>query len=173
MAIWTKNIIGDKDDMEAEARNSPADNLAAATCCAMAVPFFEESDPVFARWCRNSAIEDFQFAIEAMGVMNDGITTERAAMTTVAAMQLYRLTKDRQYLDWGVRYANGIMAGQQMERPDDWTIPLRGFFYEKADKKRTLTYYHQDREYLMVQALSMLLTDAPNHANAPRWKASC
>ena len=127
MAIWTKNINGDKDDMVAEARNSPTDNLASATCCAMAAPYFEESDPVFARWCRNSAIEDFKFAIEAMG-MDASLTAERSAMTTVAAMQLYRLTKDPQYLDWGVRYANNIMDCQQMERRKDWSMPLRGFF---------------------------------------------
>jgi len=172
IGIWTSNIRGDKDDMDAKARNSPSDNLVAAISCAMAVPFYEDFDPVFARWCHNSAVEDFNFAIETMGI-DANLTAEMSALATVAAMQVYRITKDSKYLDWAVRYANGIMDCQQMERRNDWAIPLRGFFYERADKARTLAYYHQDREHLMMQALSLLLTDAPNHPNAPQWKASC
>jgi hypothetical protein len=52
VSIWTKNIRGDKDDMQTQAGNSAPDNLIAAAFCAMAAPMFEETDPVFARWCR-------------------------------------------------------------------------------------------------------------------------
>ena len=34
IGIWTKNIRGDKDDMQTEARNTPTDNLKAASSCA-------------------------------------------------------------------------------------------------------------------------------------------
>lgn len=61
----------------------------------------------------------------------------------------------------------------QTEARTDWKIPLRGFFYESAKKQRILAYYHQSQEHLMVESLSMLLDEIPDHADAPRWKAAC
>lgn len=174
IGLWTKNVRGDKDDMQATARNSPSDNLIAASYCAMAVPHFEKTDPVFARWCKNSAIEDFQFAINMMGINNRGKNeAELSALATVTAMRLYRLTNNSEYLNWATRYAKVVMACQQLERRKDWSMPLRGFFYETAEKRRTLAYFHQSKEHLLIQGLAMLLTDVPNHAEAPLWKESC
>ena len=174
IGLWTKNILGDKDDMESAARNSPSDNLTAASYCAMAVPHFEEADPVFARWCRNTAIEDFQFAIDVMGLNNNTRNeAELSALATVTAMRLYRLTKEQKYIDWATRFAKVVMDCQQLERRKDWSMPLRGFFYETAEKKRILAYYHQSREHLPIQGLAMLLTDVPNHTDASLWKESC
>ncbi|WP_321330658.1 glycoside hydrolase family 9 protein [uncultured Bacteroides sp.] len=174
IGIWTKNIRGDKDDMQAEALNTPSDNLKAASYCALAVPHFEKTDPIFARWCRNCAIEDFQFAIDLLDTQrSDNNEVDLYALATVTAMRLYRLTQKQFYLDWAVRLAHTVMACQQLEKRTDWKIPLRGFFYESSQKKRILAYYHQSQEHLMVEGLSMLLTDAPNHADAPLWKASC
>lgn len=174
IGIWTKNIRGDKDDMQTEARNTPTDNLKSASYCALAVSHFEKKDPVFARWCRNSAIEDFQFAIDLLDTQRtENNETELYALATVTAMRLYRLTNDDYYLDWAARLAHTVMACQQLEKRTDWKIPLRGFFYESSQKKRILAYYHQSQEHLMVEGLSMLLTDAPKHTDAPRWQAAC
>ena len=52
IGIWSDNISGTKDDMQGKASNNPFDNFIAASYCAMAVPFYMEDDPVFARWCR-------------------------------------------------------------------------------------------------------------------------
>ncbi len=175
VSIWTKNIRGDKDDMQTRANNAPDDNLLAANYCAMAVPFYEQSDPVFARWCRQSAIEDFGFAVELLGQPLSRKFTEVdfSALVAVTAMRLYRLTGEEQYLDWAVRYADRMMACQQMEIPAGWSMPLRGFFWEDARHARTRTYYHRSEEQYMMMALGMLLEDAPKHANAGRWRASC
>lgn len=174
IGIWTKNIRGDKDDMQAEARNTPTDNLKAASYCALAVPHFEKKDPVFARWCRNCATEDFRFAIDLLDTQRtENNEADLYALATVTAMRLYRLTQDQYYLDWAARLARTVMACQQLERRNDWKTPLRGFFYESSRKKRILAYYHQSQEHLMVEGLSMLLTDAPTHADAPSWQAAC
>ncbi|MDH6356519.1 glycoside hydrolase family 9 protein [Parabacteroides sp. PF5-9] len=173
VSIWTKNIRGDKDDMQATASNSPSGNLVAASYCAMAVPHFEEFDPVFARWCRNSAIEDFQFAMELMGMnKNKNNEAETAARAMVTAMDMYQLTKNQEYLDWGAHYARIVMNCQQLERRKDWSTPLRGFFYESQEKKRILAYSHRCMEHLMIQGLVMLVTEAPNHREASLWKES-
>ena len=174
IGIWTKNIRGDKDDMETTARNTPSDNLKAASYCALAAPHFEQSDPVFARWCRNVAIEDFQFAIDSLDKQrNENNETELYALATVTAMRLYHLTHEEMYLNHAVRLARTVMAGQQLERRKEWKIPLRGFFYESSQKKRILAYYHQSQEQLMVQGLAMLLKAAPQHPEAAQWQTSC
>lgn len=170
IGLWTKNIRGDKDDMQATAKNSPSDNLVAATCCAMAVPHFEKFDPVFARWCRNSAIEDFHFALNEIKSTNKA---ELSAVVAVTAMNLYRLTKEQKYIDYAAQYAKVIMGCQELECQKKWKMPLSGFFYETTEKKRILAYYHQSKEHMMIQALDMLLCDSPNHTDASLWMKSC
>jgi hypothetical protein len=173
--IWTQNIRGDKDDMQSVARKEPFDNFIAASYCAEAVPYFEPVDAVFARWCRNSAIENFKFADEAMSEKLGGKTpeTDISALAMVTAIHLYRITGEQSYIDKAAYYANIVMGCQQLERRTDWAIPLRGFFYESRPKARILAYYHRSQEHLRIQGLAMLLTDAPNHADASKWKVSC
>ena len=174
IGIWTDNIIGTKDDMETKATNNPFDNLIAASYCAMAVPFYQSSDPVFASWCRNSAIEDFKFANELLGqFVTNKNEVELYSQAMVTAMHLSRLTQDQYYLDRAAQYARIVMDCQQKERRTDWAIQLLGFFYESREKKRILEFFHRSNEELMVQGLSMLCNDAPKHPDAPKWKASC
>ena len=65
------------------------------------------------------------------------------------------------------------MECQQLERRTDWSIPLHGFFYESRDKKCPLAFFHRSNEELMIQALCMLLKNAPKHPDSPQWMASC
>lgn len=174
IGIWSDNITGTKDDMQGKATNSPADNFIAASYCAVAAPFYQEQDPVFSGLCRKAAIEDFGFANALLGnAVTAKNEVELYAQALVAAMHLYRLTDEKEYLDWAVQYAQVVMDCQQAERRKDWTMPLHGFFYESRDKKRILEYFHRSDEQLMAEGLCMLLTDAPKHAAAPLWKASC
>ena len=182
IGIWTQNIRGDKDDMQSTARKDPWDNFMGASYCAEAVPFYESIDPVFARWCRNTAIEDFRFADEMMieSLSNNALKTassslivDVSALAMVTSMRLYRITHEEQYINKAVFYASVVMNCQQLERRNDWSIPLRGFFYESPEKARTLAYFHRSQEHLMIQGLEMLLSDAPNHADASKWKESC
>ena len=173
MGIWSDNITGTKDDMQGMASNRPADNFIAASYCARAVPFYSD-DAVFAHWCRKSAIEDFGFASEKLGsAVTEHNEVDLYAIGVVSAMNLYRLTLESSYLDSATKYARVVMECQQVSRRTDWSIPLHGFFYESTKKKRILAYFHKSDEQLMVQGLSMLLTDAPSNPDAPLWKASC
>ena len=175
IGIWTQNIRGDKDDMQSTARRDSWDNFMGASYCAEAVPHFEEIDPVFARWCRNTAIEDFWFADEMMEarLARNAPETDVAALATVAAMRLYSITNEQRYIDRAAYYASIVMGSQQLERRADWAIPLRGFFYESRRKERTLAYFHRSQEHLMIQGLAMLLKYAPNHSDAQKWIESC
>lgn len=173
IGIWSDNITGTKDDMQTKATNNPFDNFIAATYCAMAVPFYKD-DLVFSRWCKNSAVEDYHFAKDSLkAFVTNKNETELYAQATVAAMQLYRLTKEKKYVNDAAMYARVVMSCQQIERLKDWSIPLHGFFYESHEQKRILEFFHRSNEELMMQGITMLLTDVPAHADAAQWKASC
>jgi hypothetical protein len=140
----------------------------------MAVPFYKSQDSVFSGWCQKAAIEDFNFATEMMGQsVNEKNETELFALATVAAVNLYQLTRDKSYIDKAAQFAQVVMACQQLERRKDWSIPLHGFFYESRNKKRPLAYFHRSDEELMIQGLCLLLKNAPDHPNASLWKTSC
>ncbi len=138
MGIWSDNITGTKDDMQGKASNNPSDNFIAASYCASAAPLYETDDPVFTRWCRTSAIEDFTFAKELLTTaVTDRNEVQLYSRAMVSAMYLYRLTKEQSYLDWATRYARIVMDCQQMEKRTDWSMPLYGFFYESRSKKES------------------------------------
>ena len=105
--------------------------------------------------------------------LNQKNETELYSIAAIAAMHLYQLTREQEYLDDAFHHANVIMDCQQLERRTDWSIPLHGFFYESRDKKRPLEFFHRSNEELMIQALFMLLKNAPKHPDSPRWMASC
>ena len=174
IGIWSDNITGTKDDMQGKATNNPTDNFIAASYCATAAPFYLQDDPVFSGLCRKSAVEDFAFANQMLSKPVAGKNeVDLYALATVSAMNLYRLTNDETYLDWAVKYARVVMDCQQKERRTDWSMPLHGFFYESREKKRILAYFHRSDEQLMIEGLSMLITDAAANADAPLWMASC
>lgn len=174
VGIWTDNITGTKDDIQGKASNNPSDNFIAASYCALAAPLYKAVDTVFAHLCAKSAVEDFNFANEMLTMsITEKNETELYAKAMVSAMYLYRLTKAQHYLDWAVRYAEIVMSCQQTEKRTDWSTPLRGFFYESRSKQRILEYFHRSEEYLIMQGLTMLLKDAPQHAEAKNWKQSC
>lgn len=172
IGIWSDNMLGTKDDMQAKATNNASDNFLGASYCAMAVPFYKD-DEVFSGLCRKAAIEDFRFASEKLASTTTKTEVDLYALATVSAMHLYRLTKEQAYIDSAIKYAAVVMACQQLERRTEWSMPLHGFFYETRAKKRILEYFHRSDEQLMVEGLSMLLTDAPNHKEAAKWMAAC
>lgn len=174
VGIWTDNVIGTKDDMQTTATNNPSDNFISSIATALAAPYYASVDPVFSAWCQKAAMEDYTFATEMMGQEpNQKNETELYSIAAIAAMQLYKLTGKQEYLNNAVLHANVIMECQQIERHNDWSIPLHGFFYESRDKKCPLAFFHRSNEELMIQALCMLLKNAPDHPDSPRWMASC
>lgn len=174
IGIWSDNIVGTKDDMEGKANNRPSDNFMSAAYCAMGAPHFEKTDPVFYSWCRNAAVEDYGFAKEMLGTaVTKRNEAELYGLATMSAMRLYRLTGAKQYLDDAAAYARVVMDCQQRDKRSDWSIPLRGFFYESRSHERIMEYFHQSHEHVLLQGLTMLLKSAPDHADAPEWKAAC
>lgn len=171
--IWTKNIIGDKDDMISTARNDAAENFVAAALCARAARLYTD-DEVFSNWCLKSAREDYGFACDGIGVAgkngkNETILYSQAA---IAGYELFIATGEREYLELSAKHVRVVMACQQKERREDFNIPLRGFFYENRSRIRILAFFHKSYEHAPLQALSCLYSAAPGHPDANLWKES-
>jgi hypothetical protein len=68
IGLWSRNIIGDDDDMEAPAANDPFENFCAAAAEASAARIFMDVDEAFALYCLRCAKEDYRFGVERMSV---------------------------------------------------------------------------------------------------------
>ena len=168
--IWTANFSGDLDDMEGPARNTAIHNYTAAYTCACAAPLFEK-DPSFSNWCLRCAREDFGFAQERLESSEDNsLMSERIALATASAAMLYRVTKDPLYLDAAALRARQLSQCQQLERMEELSPPLRGFFYEDRNKTRPISFYHRSYEHFFLKGFLLLLEDAPDHPDAPLWR---
>lgn len=172
IGIWTRNIKGDKDDMHSVATRNPEMNFRCAEAFAMAASAFKEKDQVFARWCRNAAVEDFRFAVEDLEKTAE-LKTDFNAMAASSAMRLYQLESDKKYLDFAAERMKVVLSALEETPVEGWRIPLRGFFYEDSTRSRIQAYYHQSQENRPAQVLKMLLEAAPEHEDAPAWKAAC
>jgi Glycosyl hydrolase family 9./N-terminal ig-like domain of cellulase. len=169
-SIWTKNMRGDKDDMTCDAQNTAVHNYTAAYTCAYAADFFKW-DKVFSKWCLECAAEDFFFAEEMLECSKDNsLLSERIALAVSAGAMLYRVTGEERFLDAAAMRAQQLAQCQQLERRNDFSIPLHGFFYEDREKSRPIGFYHRSYEHFFVKGFLLLLKNAPNHADAPLWK---
>ena len=171
MGIWSANLLGDKDDMTAEARNKPLDNYMAAALCARAARLYTD-DTVFAAWCLRCAREDFGFAEDGLAQGRDSGIEEVVlrAQAAVAAAELFTTTGDERYLAAGAVHARVVLACQQQEPRQDFALPLAGFFYESPAKARILAFFHRGYEHAPLQALSLLAQAVPDHPDAGLWR---
>jgi len=175
IGLWTKNIIGDSDDLTGRAYNDPFENFCAAAAEAAGARVFRPLDPVFADYCLRCAAEDFQFALERMYLNHPKLSrplpveVQLYGQGLVAAMELYKVTSDTRYLENAVRMADVVLKCQQQEFPD-WDVPIRGFFYETRKHERPLAYDHRAHEQAPVMGLALLCELASGHPKYPEWK---
>ncbi|MDD3191246.1 MAG: glycoside hydrolase family 9 protein [Bacilli bacterium] len=182
-SIWRPNVLREKNALNNytdarfnnQAENGPFENFLAASSEAVAARVYASVDDVFADWCKRSAIEDFDFAVEGQ---KQGLYTRRWGPSPsaqvygagcAAAAELYQLTKNEVYLQIGAQYAKIVLACQQKNYPN-WDKPMRGFFYEDEKHEKLLTYEHRGHEQTPVQGLVRLLETAPFHDDAKYWK---
>ena len=175
--MWRDNVLQpDNDSVRRNtAENGPFENFLAAAACAVAAGAYKEEDSVFADWCLRVAEEDFNFAKEGYekGVFTprwgSNIDSQVCGSAAFAAAELYALTGKEEYVKLGAEYAKTILACQKSEYPE-WTIPIRGFFYENPAHTKTLTYEHRGHEQSPAQGLARLYELIPNHPDKDKWK---
>jgi hypothetical protein len=178
----TNGIIGDSDDITTTATNAPLSHFLAATTEALAARVVKESDPRLAAYALKMAQADWQQGAE--GLASAGVTASKdryrvtfdsanvvyevQAQGVLAAVELFRSTGDRAYMDKAAEFARVILDSQERKRPN-WTAPLTGFFYTSPAKDNVLHYCHNSREQVPVLALAQLCDAFPNHAAWMKW----
>ena len=181
-SIWRKNIIASSGHLSKNnplynnnaAENGPFENFLAAACEAVGARVFKDLDPTFADWCLRAAVDDFWFGVNGY---KEGLFTKRwgpspdcqiSGAASLAASELYLLTKNNDYIKTAEEYANIILASQQASYPI-WDIPIRGFFYEDCTHAKILTYEHRGHEQSPIQGLCRLYEVCPNHPSRDKW----
>jgi len=164
--MWTDHIIGNSDDYQSRASNSPQSNYMAAATEATAAIAFKARDKFFSDYALQCAIEDFDFA-EAGDLSR--MNAEMAGMALNAALALYEATSDEKYKNSAVKYADYITTCQQ-QTDLDTNVSLKGFFYRNPNKEEILHYPHRGNEHNVVVGLAKISKLFPD--KAAEWKKS-
>ncbi|MDB5024541.1 MAG: hypothetical protein JWP78_2296 [Mucilaginibacter sp.] len=176
----TNNIIGDDDDIVATAKNDPLSNFEAATAEAIGYRVFKEIDPRLAAYALKTAQADWSFAVAGMASVkpskdkwrgtfdSNNVEDEFPSQAILSSVAMWKATGDKKYADLATKLAPLIMDAQQRKRPD-WDIPLTGFFYTAADKRRILHYCHRGREQAPIMALTELCDAFPDNKDWIKW----
>jgi len=169
MDRWTDGIIGDVDDVSAQASNNPASNLAAAATEAIAARVLKQADPILAGYSLKQAQEDWDFAMAGMARGGRAVSTELAGHAIIAGLELWQATGDRKYAARSIELSKTITDSQQRTFPADLTTPLTGFFFTGPDKNRVLRYQHLSHEEAPGVALVRLCDLFPDDPNWMTW----
>jgi len=169
MDRWTDGIIGDLDDVTAQASNNPAQNLAAAATEALAARVLKPTDPILAGYSLKQAEEDWGFAMASLTAGNRGASTEMAGHAVIAGLDLWQATGDRKYAAQAVALSKTITDSQQRSFPPGLTVPLTGYFFTGPDKTRILRYQHLSHEEAAPVALVRLCELLPDDPNWMTW----
>jgi len=163
LGLWSNGILGDNDDITAQASNSPHENFLASAAEAIAARVLKGSDPELAADNLKRAIDDFRFAIA--GMPGRGSVVESASIGVLAATDLFEVTGQQYYKDEAKRLAKMIMESQQRSILPGLSIPITGFFYTTPAKERLQQYVHRSHEQAAITALAKLcktFTDDPD-----------
>jgi hypothetical protein len=174
MDRWTNGIVGDADDMVANAGNNPAGNFLSAATEAVAARVLRTRDPMIAKYSLIEAEQDFSFAVAGMsapgaGGPRRGSAAELAGHGIIAAAELWRTTGKQVYADKAFEMAKVVVDSQQTEFLPGLNPRLTGFFYTGPDKQNILRYSHLSHEGEPVEALSLLCRNFPNHPDWMKW----
>jgi hypothetical protein len=170
MDRWTNNVVGDADDMAAQARNSAGANFTAAATEALAARVLRQSDPTIASYALKQAIEDWTFAVTpSPDTQREAGSITTAAHGVQAGVDLWQATGDQRYADKAIELARTVLDSQRREFLPGLTNPLAGVFYATPAKERIFRSEHNSQEFIPVAALVRLCEAFPNHADWMKW----
>jgi hypothetical protein len=178
----TNGIIGDNDDLISKARNTPMDHFVASAAEAIGYRLMKSTDLRMAALSLKIAEEDWEFAVEGMAVTketpsenifrgtfdSDNVEHLAPSMGIIAAVDLWKATGKKRYIDYAAEWAKIIVNSQQRTMPD-WKVPLTGFFYTSQQKEHILHYCHHGREHTPILALTQLCEALPDHPDWMKW----
>jgi hypothetical protein len=169
MDRWTNGIVGDFDDMNAQAGSNPATNFAAAATEAIAARVLRRVDPTIALYSLKKAEEDWGFAVVGMATSGRGAGTELTGHAVLASVELWQTTGDKKYADKAIELGKILIGSQQRDYLPGLTYPLAGMFYTAPGGKNILRAQHASHEDAPVVAFAKLCEAFPNDPDWMKW----
>ena len=186
--LWTDGFIGTKDDStkrrKVKVHNRAFENFLFSGIEAYASSMIED-DKMLKANLKKVAIEDYAFAkkrFDQLGFdeLSGGGGGDHAAMASnsqymanisYSSSLLFKLTGDTYYAKEAAKAIKYTLDCQRTEPLKD-KDKLRGFFYRDLNKKSIVHYTHQSRDFIFMQALTVLCQTQPKHPDYNNWKAS-
>lgn len=164
MDYWTDCVIGTADDTFGGVGESPFDIFLACSAEAIASRILRSVDAGLAQQSLSNAVADWRTALKRAQTPNLSVASAGA----LAGVELYKTTKEKNYLEKAIEFADVIIASQQREYTD-WDIPLVGFFYTIPQKQAILHYSHRGHEQAPIVPLAELCKLLPQHTYWMKW----
>ena len=125
---WTDNRLETDDNRIIQTK--PAEISSQFTFAAVEAEMYEymkTADPAYARKCLDAAVKCFDWCVRTV----ENYTASTHGIAIVAAVELYKATKEAKYKDFAFKMADKLVALQVSEKKE----PLQGFFRdsEKSD----------------------------------------
>lgn len=158
--IWRKNIL-DPDNTSVSssvAEEGSFENFLSSAALAVGAKMYENVDSIFSNWCKRSAIEDYNVACYEYDNhiftkrWGEPIVSQTMGAASLAACELYTITKDEKYLVDAYKYVKLVMKCQET----GIDAPMKGFFYEDLEHKYILAYEHRGHEQSPIQGIARL-----------------
>ena len=164
MDYWTDNIPNTADDTKGEIGKNPFDNFLASAAESIASRLYKKLDPEFSEKCRLAAIQDWEFAVNSITKKN----TETTSAGIIASIELWKSTKNSNYLEMAKQWANFVTEVQE-KRCDLFDLPLAGWFYTDSSRNRILRYFHRAHDQTPIVALWLLSNELQQQTNGTNW----
>ncbi len=172
---WTDDLTGEEDYCNSQALNNHFENFCSVASEAAAYKAFKDSDKAFAEKCLDAAKVDFEVSLKEMNnrdLMEENelnFVVEAMGECALAALSLYEISGEEKYLEIAAQKIEYIMSCQQVEMPD-WEKPIRGFFYENADRKTPVVHEHRGHDQAITMPIAKAIMLAPNHKDFAKWQ---
>jgi len=179
MDRWTDGIIGNVDDVTAEAKNSPMHNFACAAVEALAYRLLKERNTDFARRCVTTAKNDWKYAVEKESEWMEDVPFQihaaygpylTASLGILSSIEIFEALGDETYANKAVEYGRFLLNCQQ--RSFELDLPITGYFYTSPKKEFITSHPHFGLEHFPILALTRLCEAFPNHDDWVEWYAS-
>lgn len=178
VGLWTDNLIGSADDVEARVHNQAFQNLFCSAVEAQAGRILKEFEPEVAWKCLQAAKEDYWFGkkrFEEKGMeqpvmwehtLNSGRSQYYAAAAWAAA-SICLNGREREFVREAEFFGRKLLACQETGTKG---VPMKGFFYRDETHKTIVHFNHQGRDHSFVQALETLCRAFPDSPERGKWE---
>src|ERR1700756_5143068 len=178
ISYWTNGIMGDVDDRFGQAVNDPEWNFGVAADEALAARVLKDIDPDLANRSLATAKDDWKYAVaglknaatipEVYGAKDE---LELISFGTIASVDLFRATGDKQYADEAIALGNLILQSQERTL-QPWTVPMTGYFYSGPKRENLFHRFHIGEEEQPIVALAHLCEAFPDNGDWIKWYAA-